>query len=157
MIYELEGVDQKKRDVAVILNGAGKVEEIETEFAVEEVRATVMMALQAKLPTFEITAVTEIQEGKKIVAFDFAGTRPSSNKSIGICVSADGKSVDSASTSAGSSRVRATSSQRSLRKRDRSRCAAARAASSLTPISAVIWPYGARLASPSSAGRNASN
>ncbi len=94
VMYELEGVDQKKRDVAVILNGAGKVEEIETEVPVDEVPATVMTALRAKVPTLEIAAVTEIQEGKKIVAYDFAGTRPSSNKSIGVYVSADGKTVE---------------------------------------------------------------
>jgi hypothetical protein len=94
VMFELEGIDQKKRDVTVILNGEGKVEEIETEIPVEEVPATVMAALKAKVPTLEVAAVTEILEGKKIVAYDFAGTRPSSNKSIGVYVSADGKTVE---------------------------------------------------------------
>jgi hypothetical protein len=94
VVYELEGVDAKKREVAVVLNGEGKVEEIETEIPVDEVPATVMAALRAKLPTLEVTAVTEIQEGKKIVAYDFEGTRPKSNKPIGVYVSADGKTVE---------------------------------------------------------------
>ena len=94
VIYELEGVDPKKQEVAVILDNDGKVEEIETEIAVEEVPAVVMKALKAKFPKLEIVAVTEIQEGKKIVAFDFEGTRPPSHKSIGIYVSADGQTVE---------------------------------------------------------------
>jgi hypothetical protein len=93
VMYELEGMDHKKRDVTVILNAEGKVEEIETEIPVKEVPAPVMAALKAKMPNLEIVAVTEIQEGKKIVAYDFEGTQPSSDKPIGVYVSADGKTV----------------------------------------------------------------
>jgi hypothetical protein len=94
VMYELEGLDAKKREVTVILDAKGKVEEIETVISAEEVPATVMKALRAKFPTFEIASVTEIEERKKIVAYDFVGTRPTNHKSIGVYVSADGKTVE---------------------------------------------------------------
>jgi hypothetical protein len=94
VMYEIEGLDGKKREVTVILDAKGKVEEIETVIPVEEVPEIVMKALRAKVPTLEIDSVTEIQEHKKVVAFDFAGTRSASHKPTGVYVSADGKTVE---------------------------------------------------------------
>jgi len=91
--YEIEGVDQKKRDVTVTLTADGKVEEIETEIPVAEVPEVVMKALRAKFPRLEIVAVTEIQEEHKVVGYDFEGTRPKDNQTIGVYVTADGKMV----------------------------------------------------------------
>jgi hypothetical protein len=97
VVYEIEGVDKKNREVTVTITAKGVVEEVETAIAVAETPEVVMKALKAKFPKLEIVAVTEIQEphkdGLKIHGFDFEGNRPSDQKTLGIYVSADGKNV----------------------------------------------------------------
>jgi hypothetical protein len=95
--YEIEGVDPKNREVTVTITADAKVEEIETAITVAETPEVVMKALKARFPRLEIVAITEIQEahkdGHKIVGFDFEGNHPSDKKTMGIYVSADGKTV----------------------------------------------------------------
>jgi uncharacterized protein YpmB len=96
--YEIEGLDRKNREVTVTITADGKVEEIETEITEADTPSVVMKALKAKFPGLQIVSVTEIQEahkeGHKVVGFDFEASHATDDKkTVGIYVSADGKTV----------------------------------------------------------------
>ena len=92
VIYEIEGLDKKNREVTVTVNADGKVEEIETEIPEAEVPEVVMKAFRAKFPRMTIDAITEIKEDHKVVGYDFEGTRANKTQ-VGVYVTADGSSV----------------------------------------------------------------
>lgn len=92
--YSLEGTDSKGRDVTVEVSAAGEVEEVMTEIPLAEVPATVMAALKAKMPKFEIAGAVAMSQGGAVDGYEFDGKRPKDKEEITVYVSADGKTIE---------------------------------------------------------------
>ena len=93
--FELGGKNGKQRDVSVTVTANGKVEQIQTEMAFDDLPAAVSRAALAAVPKFGATDVYEVREGKDLY-YSLEG-QDALRRPVSLYVSTDGK-VDEVST-----------------------------------------------------------
>lgn len=70
VVYELDGLDGKGREVSVMVTDDGKVMEVDTEIDLKDVLPAVVGAITAKVPKFKATSVSEVHRGDNLVRSD---------------------------------------------------------------------------------------
>jgi hypothetical protein len=93
LIYELEGVDARGRQVAVEVTPEGQIQSISVEISWQSVPKVVLDALRKSARGFRPTLAMSVTEGKRITEYCFEG-RDTKGEEIEVTVSADGSKVE---------------------------------------------------------------